>query len=178
MTSIKKKPSGTRRIWLCNPPLNAAAVAVRYLSASGGELSVVDLMESLKDNIDELRAGDMTHAEAMLFSQAHALQAIFLDMALRAAKNSQPELREANLRLALKAQNQSRMTLETLATIKNPPVVIARQANLSSGPQQVNNSVAPLHAGRAHAGNRPASSPGGADSCLETVGQGYRAAHC
>jgi len=179
------------------PTFNAAAVAINYISAPGGELSVVDLMESLKDSIDEVRAGDMRHAEAMLFSQAHALQAIFLDMALRAAKNSQPEHREASLRLALKAQNQSRMTLETLATIKNPPVVIARQANISSGPQQVNNGVASVHADRAHAENqrrRPnelieesdeqgldagtARSPGGANSCLETVGQGYRAAHC
>jgi hypothetical protein len=32
--------------------------------------------------------------------------------------------------------------LETLANIKNPPVVFARQANISNGPQQVNNGAA------------------------------------
>ena len=45
------------------------------------------------------------------------------------------------MRLALKAQGQCRATLETLATIKNPPVVFARQANIAQGPQQVNNVV-------------------------------------
>lgn len=47
------------------------------------------------------------------------------------------------MRIALKAQNQSRMTLETLAAIKNPPVVFAKQANINqgNGNQQVNNGT-------------------------------------
>ena len=32
---------------------------------------------------------------------------------------------------------------ETINTIKNPPVVIAKQANITSGPQQVNNVMSP-----------------------------------
>jgi hypothetical protein len=45
--------------------------------------------------------------------------------------------------MALKAQNQCRMSLETLATIKKPPVVFARQANINNGgQQQVNNGAA------------------------------------
>ena len=35
--------------------------------------------------------------------------------------------RDAFMRIALKAQNQCRMTLETLATINNPPLVFANQ---------------------------------------------------
>jgi hypothetical protein len=42
----------------------------------------------------------------------------------------------------MKAQSQCRATLETLAAIKAGPVVIARQANIAHGPQQVNNGVA------------------------------------
>jgi hypothetical protein len=53
---------------------------------------------------------------------------------------------ETFLRLALKAQSQCRATLETLAAIKNPPVVFAKQANISSGHQQVNNVVPATHA--------------------------------
>lgn len=34
-----------------------------------------------------------------------------------------------------KAQSQCRATLETLAAIKNPPVIYAKQANISNGPQ-------------------------------------------
>lgn len=57
-------------------------------------------------------------------------------------QNPLPNL-ESFLRLALKAQNQCRATLETLAGIKNPPVVIARQANINhgNGNQQVNNGT-------------------------------------
>ena len=49
---------------------------------------------------------------------------------------------EAFMRLALRAQSQSRATLETLAAIKSPPLVIVKQANLSGGAMQVNNGVA------------------------------------
>jgi hypothetical protein len=53
------------------------------------------------------------------------------------------------MRLAFKAQSQSRATIETLAAIKNPPVVFTRQANIANGPQQVNqvNMGLPSHAG-------------------------------
>jgi hypothetical protein len=45
---------------------------------------------------------------------------------------------ERYMRLALKAQAQCRATIETLAALKSPPVVYARQANVA-GQQQVNN---------------------------------------
>jgi hypothetical protein len=69
------------------------------------------------------------------------LNAIFTEMARRAALNMGQHLdaTEAYLRLALKAQNQSRATLETLSTIKSPPVLIAKQANITTAQQQVNN---------------------------------------
>ena len=53
------------------------------------------------------------------------------------------EAMDRYLRLALKAQAQCRATIETLAAMKNPPVVFARQANISNGPQQVNNGQPP-----------------------------------
>ena len=49
---------------------------------------------------------------------------------------------ELALRLALKAQSQCRATLETLAAIKNPPTVYAKQVNQTTGPQQINNGMA------------------------------------
>jgi hypothetical protein len=45
------------------------------------------------------------------------------------------------LKLAFRAQNQCRMTLETLSAIKNPPVVYAKQANFAAGHQQVINGA-------------------------------------
>ena len=49
------------------------------------------------------------------------------------------EASEKYMKLELKAQAQCRATIETLAAIKNPPVVFAKQANIANGPQQVNN---------------------------------------
>lgn len=37
------------------------------------------------------------------------------------------------------AKRRCRATLETLAVIKSPPSVFAKQANMANGPQQVNN---------------------------------------
>jgi hypothetical protein len=48
------------------------------------------------------------------------------------------------MRLALKAQSECRVTIETLAEIKNPkPVAFVQQANIANGPQQVNNGPPP-----------------------------------
>ena len=119
-----------------------AAVAHEYMKAPSGELDLGALVDSLEVGIHDLWAGDMKQAEAMLYGQAHALQAIFTNLVLRA--NTQEYLRqmETYLRLALKAQSQCRATLETLATIKAGPAIFARQANIAHGPQQVNNGVA------------------------------------
>jgi hypothetical protein len=45
---------------------------------------------------------------------------------------------EANMRMALRAQAQCARTIEVLSALKNPPVVIAKQANVTTGPQQNN----------------------------------------
>jgi hypothetical protein len=145
------------------PSLNAAAVVSQYTKPMGVEdTDVGALMDQLQAHEQGLWAGDMKRAEAMLCGQAHALQAIFVNLARRAQSQQYLAHWEAYLRMALKAQNQCRMTLETLATIKNPPVVIARQANINNGgQQQVNNGTAPA-AGRepSRAGNPEAAQTG------------------
>jgi hypothetical protein len=82
--------------------------------------------------------------EALLTGHIVALNAVFVRFALRAHVNLGQHLdaTERYTRLALKAQSQCRATAETLATIKNPSTVFARQANIAQGPQQVNNMVA------------------------------------
>ncbi|WP_288935966.1 hypothetical protein [uncultured Sphingomonas sp.] len=89
------------------------------------------------------------------------LNAMFLELARRSGANMGEYIQAAEtyMRLALKAQAQCRATLETLAAIKNPPVVYARQANIANGPQQVNNGAAAPRA------SDPASSP---NELLET----------
>lgn len=124
------------------PCTNAAAVVAEYTKAFG-EQNVQALMEQLRTTFDQVNNGDFQHCEAMLVGQAHALQSIFMGLARRAANQEYLKQYEMYLRMALKAQNQSRMTLETLAKIKNPPVIFAKQANINqgNGNQQVNNGT-------------------------------------
>jgi hypothetical protein len=141
------------------PSVNAAAVVECYTKPLG-EQDLGALVDSLSDGMGDVWAGDMKRAEAMLYGQAHALQAIFMNLARRASSQEYLKQWEAYLRMAMKAQNQCRMTLETLAAIKNPPVVFARQANINhGGQQQVNNGAAPDPVGArpAHAANREAA---------------------
>lgn len=74
----------------------------------------------------------------LLASQVIAMNAIFANLASRAKHATYVDHFDKYMRLALKAQGQCRATAETLALMKNPPV-FARQANIASGPQQVNN---------------------------------------
>lgn len=79
--------------------------------------------------------------ETLLISQAQVLNVIFVEMSRRAALNMGEHLTAMDIymRLALRAQNQCRTTLATLAEIKNPqPVAFVKQANIGYN-QQVNN---------------------------------------
>lgn len=136
-----EKAQASAKLFL-SPSVNAAAVAVEYLKQPfGDEQDMGALVDCLSGSVKDVWAGDMRRAEAMLYGQATALQAIFTNLARRA--NSQEYLKhmETFMRLALKAQSQCRATLETLATIKAGPAIFARQANIAHGPQQVNNGV-------------------------------------
>ena len=122
-----------------------ASTLIAFAAPTFGELSLTDCMLVLKDTATTVSSGDLSAAETMLTAQAFALNAIFGEMARRAGLNMAEyiDASERYMRLALKAQGQCRATLETLATIKNPPVVFARQANINNGgQQQVNNGTA------------------------------------
>jgi hypothetical protein len=114
-----------------------------YGVSTFGEQDLGLLVDELVNKMDLVEGGDLHLCEDMLVCQANALQAIFVNLARRAINQEYLKQYESYLRLALKAQNQSRMTLETLAAIKNPPVVFARQANINqgNGNQQVNNGT-------------------------------------
>lgn len=128
------------------PSANSAVVIQEY-GRTFGDLDLAALVDNLAGSIKQVNAGDMTGAEAMLYAQAQALQAMFTNFSRRALKQEYQKNLEAFFRMALKAQNQCRMTLETLANIKNPPVVFARQANINNGgQQQVNNGTVPTDA--------------------------------
>ncbi len=107
------------------------------------EIDVPGMLAVLRQQAAAVNRGDMAQAEAMLMNQATALQSLFTHLTERGLGQSLMPNLEGFMRLALRAQSQCRATLETLATIKNPPIVYARQANVTTGPQQINNGTPP-----------------------------------
>lgn len=126
--------------------VRAAMTLQSYSTPQFGDLDLTALVEELSAQTKTIRAGNLEAAEEMLLAQAHTLQALFHELARRAGMNMGEYINAAEtyMRLALKAQSQCRATLETLATIKNPPpVTFVRQANVAHGPQQINNVPQP-----------------------------------
>jgi hypothetical protein len=114
-------------------------------SLGNSQASHSDYVSAIVRASDRVNTGDMKDVEAFLVSQNMVLNGWFGELSRRAINNlKNPEYFEAAqvlFKMAMKAQNQARMTLETLSNIKNPPVVYAKQANISNGPQQVNNTI-------------------------------------
>ena len=106
------------------------------------EIDAPTMLAMLRDQAATVQRGDLSHADAMLINQASALQALFVRLSEKAMEQSHMPNLEGFMRMALRAQSQCRATLETLAAIKNPPIVYARQANVTTGPQQINNGTA------------------------------------
>jgi hypothetical protein len=166
-----KEARGTAKL-VTHPGVNAAMVIKEFAEVFGGldAGEVGQLAVHLKDGMNDVSKNDLSSCEAMLYCQAHVLQAIFVASAHRGTLSEEwfPNY-EAHMRLALKAQSNCRATLETLATIKNPRVVFARQANIAQGPQQVNNAMMPPGEPRAGAGkteNVPNKLSGGSNELL------------
>ena len=118
-----------------------SAVTLKRYSGAGDALEVPDLVTEMRKAGDEVVAGDMGRVERMLVNQAITLDAIFNNMAQRSGKQDSFKGIEVLMRLALKAQAQARSTAEALALLKNPMPYI-KQANMTTGPQQVNNTYA------------------------------------
>lgn len=132
---------------ILKPSLLGASTVKRYDQWVSQDINLGALVDELSAQCQAASDGDLTRAEAMLVSQAHSLDAMFNYLAGRASLQGVGlDISERLLRLAFKAQAQCRATVETLAAVKNPPVVLARQANITTGPQQVNNGVAPPRA--------------------------------
>lgn len=170
------------------PELRSARVIQRY---EGISLDINAEVDELRRLVGKVNKGDMTTPEAMLVAQAHTLDALFSNLAIRAHGNMTAGYLDASdryFRLALKAQAQAAKTVQILAELKNPrPVAFVKQANIAHN-QQINNGHAQgienppskLSEGRHELlENAGASSiEGGINPTLEALGAVDRAAHC
>lgn len=126
------------------PSLNGAAVIHAYQgNVMGKDVDMNLMVDHLRTTFAEVKGGDLHTLEAMLISQATALQTIFTSLARRAQDQEYQKNLEAFLGLALKAQAQSRATISALVDLKYPrQATFVKQANIANGPQQVNNGGA------------------------------------
>ena len=100
--------------------------------------------EVIGQGIDEIKKGDLSKLEEMLYSQAVALNMMFTNLSRRASIQTNVDIRAVLANLALKSQNQSRNTIQTLINLKQPnqTAFIKQQTNVANGHQQINNGVA------------------------------------
>jgi hypothetical protein len=120
---------------------DSAYYLLKQISKDRGFGEYVDypsMIASLKTMAENVNKGDMRELEAMLVSSAKCLEVLAESLLVRGLRQDMWHHLDGFLKLGLKAQNQMRHTLETLGKLKNPPVVIAKQANLATN-QQVNN---------------------------------------
>ena len=135
---------------LSSPIINAVT-AQTYSKSIVGEIDITEAVHVMREKVSNVNAGNLNELEATLTAQTVSLDTIFNELARRSALNmgSNMQVTESYMRLALKAQSQCARTIEVLAAMKNPPVVFAKQANISHGHQQVNNGTQqtiPTHA--------------------------------
>lgn len=113
-----------------SPTVRAATAVLDVLTFASEPPSLNSLVSELGLHVDAAQRGDLARPEEMLVAQAHTLDGLFSYLSRQASQiiREQSGLAETHLMLALKAQSQCRMTIETLSEIKNP-----RQVPMGNG---------------------------------------------
>ncbi len=132
-----------------HPSVNAAIAVTAVHKTAMPDLDINELVNELTDQARNVSDGNMARVEAVLTTQLHTLDAMFSALLQRALAQNTLQQYEAHMRFALRAQSQARATAEAIGQIKNPAVVIARQANIGENVQVNNGGHGPpreLHA--------------------------------
>ena len=165
--------------------LRPSFLAAKVINSDKKQLSNewIDLQYTqamLEKSIGEVKQGNLAEIEAMLYSQAYALNVMFTTLMTRANRQEYMPPTQALMSLAFKAQNQSRATLQALVDLKQPrQPTFVKQANISQGHQQVNNlaekNITPqnelLEGSYAQLDTGTTTTPKGIDTTLEALGK-------
>jgi hypothetical protein len=165
--------------------LKPSFLAAKVIDTDKRQLSkeLIDLQYTqamLERSIGEVGQGNLGDVEAMLYSQAYALNVMFTTLMTRANRQEYMPSTQALMSLAFKAQNQSRATLRALVDLKRPrQPTFVKQANIAQGHQQVNNlvekNITPqnelLKDSYAELDSGTTSTPKGIDTTLEALGK-------
>lgn len=122
-----------------DPVAHGMAVARLFNVGSFGEQDLTATFLLLKEQAEAAGQGDFRHQRMMLATQATTLNLIFSELARRAAANMGEYIKatETYMRLALKAQAQSRATVEALDKLANGHVQTVKHVHVSEGGQAV-----------------------------------------
>ena len=117
----------------------ANGIADKMVGKLPGEPRFDDYGHVIKQKAELLAKGDLTSVSEMLAAQAHSLDAIFTEMGRRAALNmgDYVQTSERYMRLALKAQANSRATLEALVRLHQPREQTVKHVHVNEGGQAV-----------------------------------------
>jgi hypothetical protein len=120
---------------MMNPATAHAAIAHALLKPiSGDDLDQEELTLGVHERLKAVRAGKLGSVHNMLAAQAFSLDALYAEMMRRAMLNlgEYPDAVERYMRLALKAQAQSRATLEALAKMHQPREQTVRHVHVDN----------------------------------------------
>lgn len=122
-----------------DPAAHALSVAEPFNRGSFGKQGITETFAVLVDQLKGAKDGDRSHYRSMLAAQAISLNSIFTELARRAALNMGDYLgaKETYMRLALKAQAQSRATIEALERLANGHVQTVKHVHVNQGGQAV-----------------------------------------
>lgn len=127
---------------MLGPVARHAALSSVYAGVAftdDADCSITETAALLEEELAKAADGDLTMVCRMLAAQAITADTIFTEMANRAAANMGQYLdaTERYMRIALKAQAQSRANLEALAKLHQPREQTVRHVHVNSGGQAV-----------------------------------------
>ena len=173
---------------------NAAAI-INVFQKFGDKVNFTDVSNHIDTISDGVSSGNLSVLEHMLVAQSLALQTLFTSLTRRASVADTLSQYQTYMGLGLRAQSQSRATIQAVVDLKFPrQVSFVKQANIANGPQQVNNGEE--HMSLAHEKNAQitqtkvleseyehgldagtSTTTIGKNSALEAVATVHRAAH-
>ncbi len=124
------------------PGVRHAHVAGKASAAIFGESNaptIMDNTEALAEILKAAENGDKRETSRMLAAQAITLDTLFTELAARSNQNMGKyiDAAERYMRLALKAQSNSRSTLEALAKLHQPREQTVKHVHVNEGGQAV-----------------------------------------
>jgi hypothetical protein len=143
--TLQHKPYQTDEITLAELKtqsafINSTVLEIYEKKIENAPFDIQSTLTALEISVSKVKSGDLSNIEEMLFNQAIALESIFAMTVQRANDCKYMANYQAQMQIALKAQNQSRATLQALVQLKQPSqTTFVKQANIAQGHQQVNN---------------------------------------